>query len=58
MNLAMFLPQRSKGPSNLMLRQVLRLITLGTAHGFGPLPSVATDMNTCWKPLLVKTQQP
>ena len=41
--------------SNLMLRHILTVITLGTAHGFGPLPSVeATDMNTCWKPLQVR----
>ena len=34
--------------SNLMLRHILTVITLGTAHGFGPLLSVeATDMNTC-----------
>ena len=44
-----------------MLRQILTAISLGTAHGFGPLPPgdgplpsmEATDMNTCWKPLLV-----
>ena len=32
-----------------MLRHILMtVITLGTAHGFGPLLSVeATDMNTC-----------
>ncbi len=36
------------GLQNLMLRHILTVITLGTAHGFGPLLSVeATDMNTC-----------